>query len=85
MQFDNIPAGILSLLTLSLPLLKIPIIFILPFSKIEPFDNKILASGVKIEFNTSKTAGEALLIPWNNIKFLGFSSLDFIASYNLVS
>ena len=53
--------------------------FILPFSKIEPFDKRILALGVKIEFNISKTAGEALLIPWNNINFFGFSSVHLIA------
>ena len=62
-QFDNIPAGILSLFALSLPLLNTPIIFIFPLSKIEPFDRRILASGVNIEFNTSRTVGEALLIP----------------------
>ena len=44
-----------------------------------------MALGVKIEFNTSKTAGEALLIPWNNINFFGCSSFDFIALYNSVS
>ena len=85
MQLDNIPAGILSLLALSLPLLNIPIIFMFPLLSIEPLDKSIFASGVKIEFNTSKTAGDALFIPWNNINFFGYSSVHLIALYNSVS
>ena len=85
MQFDKIPDGILSLLILSFPLLKTPIIFkFFPFSKVEPFERRILALGVNIELNISNTPGEALLIPWKTINYLGFSSWDTIALYNSV-
>ena len=40
---------------------------------------------MKIEFNISKTPGEPLCIPWNNIKFVGMSSLELIALCNSVS
>ena len=55
--------GNLSLLVLSLPLLKIPIIKQFPFFKVEPFDNKIFEFGLNIELKISSTAGDELLIP----------------------
>ena len=51
MQFDNIPAGILSLLALSRPLLNIPIIFMFPLLSIEPLDKRIFAFGRNIFAN----------------------------------
>ena len=52
---------------------------------VEPSGNKIFVSGLKIEFNKFKTEGDALLIPWNNIKFFGCSSSDLIAFNKSVS
>ena len=85
MQLDKIPKGSFSLFEYSLPTLKIPIIFSFPFSLVLPSGNKIFESGMKIEFNISKTAGDALLIPWNKIKFFGCTSLDDITFNNSVS
>lgn len=85
MQLNNIPEGILSLFIYSLPVLKIPIIFICFFAYVESSGNKIFAYGIKIEFNKSKIEGDALLIPWNTIKFFGCSSSDLIAFNKSVS
>ncbi len=40
---------------MSLPLLNNLIIFIFPLFKVEPLESRILASGVKIELNISRT------------------------------
>ena len=85
-MINKIIEGILSLLILSFPLLKTPIIFkFFPLSKIEPFGRRALALVENIELKISNTPGDALFIPWKTINYLGFSSWDLIALYNLVS
>ena len=60
--------------------LNIDIKFILPFSIVDPFGNKILVPfGPYIEFSTSNIAGEALFIPSRTINLFGKLSLHSIA------